>query len=281
MLSAQLQKKARRAGSKDTPGPAPGGMLTSFPNGMSALTDTLARQLGDRIRLGTAVEAVVYENGRYLLELADGGREEFENVIVAAPAWAQARMLEGLSPSIAGEVKSIPYPPVTVICLGYELPEMGHGLDGFGFLVPSRERRDILGTVVDSNVFPNRAPAGRALLRTLVGGARSPALAELPDEQLLPRVLADLRDIAGVSAEPEFVSIYRHGRAIPQYLVGHAERLARIDRELERFPGLFLTGNAFRGVSLNDCVLNALATARKVVPEPEDSEEAGAEAPRP
>jgi oxygen-dependent protoporphyrinogen oxidase len=268
----RLQKEARRAGSRDTPGPAPGGMLTSFPHGMSALTDTLAGRLGSRIRLGTAVESVAFENGRYLLELADGSREEFEIVVVAAPAWAQAGMLEGLSPAIAGEVETIPYPPVTVICLGYALPEMGHGLDGFGFLVPSRERRDILGTVIDSNVFPNRAPVGKALLRTLVGGARSPELAELPDGRLLPRVFGDLKDIAGVTAEPEFVSIYRHGRAIPQYLVGHADRLSRIEKELERFPGLVLTGNAFRGVSLNDCVLNALATARKIVPEREEGE---------
>jgi oxygen-dependent protoporphyrinogen oxidase len=161
---------------------------------------------------------------------------------------------------------------VAVICLGYDRARMGAGLDGFGFLVPSRERRGILGTVVDSNVFPNRAPEGKVLLRTLVGGARSPELAELPDERLLPRVLGDLRDIMGIVAEPEFVSIYRHQRAIPQYLVGHAERLAVIEKELENFPGLVLTGNAFRGVSLNDCVLNALKTAERLVPEPARSE---------
>ena len=95
-------------------------------------------------------------------------------------------------------------------------------MDGFGFLVPSREKRGILGTVADSNVFPGRAPAGSVLFRTMVGGARSPHLAELPDGQLLDRVQSDLRDIMGLSAEPEFVKIYRHEKAIPQYLVGHA-----------------------------------------------------------
>jgi oxygen-dependent protoporphyrinogen oxidase len=268
----RLQRDARRAGSKDTPGPAPGGMLTSFSGGMSVLTDTLARQLADRIRSATAVEAIAFEGGRYAVHLANGGHEEFEVVIAAAPAYAQARMLRDLSPAIAGQLEAIPYPPVAVICLGYDRARMGAGLDGFGFLVPSRERRGILGTVVDSNVFPNRAPEGKVLLRTLVGGARSPELAELPDERLLPRVLGDLRDIMGIVAEPEFVSIYRHQRAIPQYLVGHAERLAVIEKELENFPGLVLTGNAFRGVSLNDCVLNALKTAERLVPEPARSE---------
>jgi oxygen-dependent protoporphyrinogen oxidase len=263
----RLQKEARRAGSKDTPGPAPGGMLTSFTGGMSELTDTLGAQLGSRIRRATAVEEVGFENGRFQLKPANGGPEEFDVVVAAAPAWAQARMLRDLSPTIAGELETIPYPPVAVVCLGYDRSSVGPGVDGFGFLVPSRERRHILGTVVDSNVFPNRAPAGKILLRTLMGGARSPGMAELPDEQMLQRVLTDLKDITGIAADPEFVSIYRHERAIPQYLVGHAGRLARIDEELARFPGLVLTGNAFRGVSLNDCVLNALHTARSVVPD--------------
>ena len=258
----RLQKQARRAGSKDKPGPAPGGMLTSFADGMSALTDTLFGFLGDRVRLATPVEAVSYEGGRYTLHLADGGQEEYDTVVIAVPAYAQARMLRDLSPAIADELDAIPYPPVTVICLGYDRATMGPGLDGFGFLVPSRERRDILGTVVDSNVFPNRAPPGKVLLRTLVGGARSPDLAELPDDRLLPQVFRDLKDIMAVAADPEFVSIYRHPRAIPQYLVGHADRLGLIGEELARFPRLVLTGNAYRGVSLNDCVLNARKSAQ-------------------
>ena len=145
--------------------------------------------------------------------------------------------------------------------LGYDRDAVSHPLDGFGFLVPSREQRDILGTVADSHVFPNRAPSGRTLLRTMVGGARRPDLAELSEERLLDLVRANLRDIMGITAEPEFASVYRHQRAIPQYLVGHSARLDAIERERARFPGLHLTGNAFRGVSLNDCVLNAMKTA--------------------
>jgi oxygen-dependent protoporphyrinogen oxidase len=263
----RLQREARRAGGKDTPGPAPGGMLTSFSHGMSMLTDILAGYLGERIRLAAPVEAVSYEGGRYTLYPADGEAEEFDTVVIAVPAYAQARIVRDLSPAIADELEAIPYPPVTVVCLGYDRATMGPGLDGFGFLVPSRERRDILGTVVDSNVFSNRAPPGKVLLRTLVGGARSPDLAELPDDRLLQQVFGDLKDIMGVATEPEFVSIYRHRRAIPQYLVGHAGRLDLIDEELARFPRLVLTGNAYRGVSLNDCVLNAEKTAVSLLPQ--------------
>jgi oxygen-dependent protoporphyrinogen oxidase len=100
----------------------------------------------------------------------------------------------------------------------------------------------------------------------IVGGARTPQLAEQPDDRLLASVLQELREILGLRAEPEFVRLSRHARAIPQYLVGHAQRLARIEAELGKFPRLVLTGNAFRGVSLNDCVVNAQKTAQALLP---------------
>jgi oxygen-dependent protoporphyrinogen oxidase len=102
----------------------------------------------------------------------------------------------------------------------------------------------------------------------MVGGARTPQLAELPDEHLLDRVRADLKDIIGLAAEPEFARIFRHEKATPQYVVGHAARLEAIDQVLQRHPGLVLTGNAFRGVSLNDCVVNAFKTAESLIPLP-------------
>jgi oxygen-dependent protoporphyrinogen oxidase len=261
----KLQKRARKEGRKDSPGPGPGGLLTSFPDGMSELTDTLAGRLGERVRLATPVQGIDRVGDRYALYLPDGTTEEFDTVVLAAPAHVQTGLLRNLSARIADELAAIPYPAVTVVCMGFDRERMGSGLDGFGFLVPSRERRGILGTVVDSNVFPNRAPNGKVLLRTLVGGARAPERAEAPDGPLLDSVLDELKDILGLRSDPEFASLYRHARAIPQYLVGHASRLQRIDTELERFPGLLLAGNAFRGVSLNDCVLNADATAERVL----------------
>lgn len=258
----KLQKAARREGKKDTPGPGPGGLLTSFKGGMSVLTDTLAAELGSRVRLNSVVESVEPSGEQYLLQMADGVCEEFDAVILAAPAYAQREILADMAPDIAAELGAIEYPSLAVVCMGYDKDRSGDCLDGFGFLVPSRENRGILGTVADSNVFPDRAPENHILLRTMVGGARVPHLAELPDEQLTDSILAELRDILGLEVEPDFISIYRHARAIPQYLVGHADRLARIEKQLKNFPGLLLTGNAFRGVSLNDCVLNALETAR-------------------
>jgi len=260
----KLQKKARHEGKKDTPGPGPGGNLTSFRAGMSVMTDTLTAELGSRVRVNSPVNSISGSDGQYTLHMADGGKEDFDAVILAAPAWAQAEILKDLAPGISKRLSEIEYPALSVVCMGYSEKEAAGCMDGFGFLVPSREKRGILGTVADSNVFPGRAPAGSVLFRTMVGGARSPHLAELPDGQLLDRIQSDLRDIMGLSAEPEFVKIYRHEKAIPQYLVGHAARLADIEEQLRHLPGLILTGNAFRGVSLNDCVLNAKKTAQSI-----------------
>lgn len=262
----KLQIKARREGNKNTPGPGPGGTLTSFTNGMSALTDKLAGQLGSRIRIATAVRDISHCGNRYSLQLDNGTEEESEILILAAPAHAQARMLYGLSPALSGLLDEIPYPALSVCCFGYRKKHVGQVLDGFGFLVPSREQRAVLGTIIDSNVFPGRAPEGSVLLRSMVGGARTPEFALLPDEQLIDRVRSDLQDMLGIKAEPDFIRIFRHQRAIPQYIVGHAARLDAIDGQLKQHPGLILTGNAFRGVSLNDCVVNAWKTAQALIP---------------
>ncbi|MGB5290985.1 MAG: protoporphyrinogen oxidase [Lysobacterales bacterium] len=263
----RLQLKAKREGKKKTPGPGPGGTLTSFSNGMSALTDSLAEQLGSRIRIASAVRDISRNGNRYQLLLKNDHVEESDVVILAAPAHAQARMLQALDPSLSGLLGEIPYPALSVCCFGYRKQRIGPVLDGFGFLIPSKEQRAILGTIVDSNVFPGRAPEDAVLLRSMVGGARTPELALLPDEQLIDRVRSDLQDILGLKAEPDFIRIFRHNRAIPQYLVGHAARLKAIDERLQGHPGLVLTGNAFRGVSLNDCVVNALKTAESVIPQ--------------
>jgi oxygen-dependent protoporphyrinogen oxidase len=266
----KLQKKAKREGAKNTPGPGPGGTLTSFKHGMSALTDSLADQLGSRIRVSTPVKDISRDGSRYTLQLDNDQQDECEHLILAAPAHAQAVMLQALDPSLASLLREIPYPALSVCCFGYQKQRVGQVLDGFGFLIPSKEERSVLGTIVDSNVFTGRAPEGSILLRSMVGGARSPELAMLPDEQLISRVRSDLQDILGLKAEPDFIRIFRHQRAIPQYEVGHAARLKAIEEKLQQHPGLVLTGNAYKGVSLNDCVVNAWKTAQSLLPQAHD-----------
>ena len=262
----RLQLKARRAGKKNLPGPAPAGTLTSFANGMGDLTNTLASQLGSRVQVGKPVQDISRHGKRYTLQLADGSVEECDLVILSAPAHSQSRILNNFDPVLASLLAEISYPPLAVVCFGYRKQRLESMPDGFGFLVPSKEQRAVLGTIIDSNVFPNRAPEDSILLRSMVGGARSPELAVLPDEQLIGRVRQDLQDILGIRAEPDFIRVFRHEKAIPQYNVGHAQRLKSIEERLRPHSGLVLTGNAYKGVSLNDCVVNAWNTAQSLVP---------------
>jgi len=262
----KLQIAAKKAGTKDKPQAAPAGKLTSFYNGMSELSDAIAAKLGSRLQLSTSVESLNRDGNHYTLHLSNGTEQEAERIILAAPAFAQANILQNLAPDIAQILTDLYYPPLAVCCFGYPQHKIKHDLNGFGFLVPSRERKKILGTLWDVSIFPNRAPEGHVLLRTMVGGARAADYAVEDPEQLSDMVQAELADIMGVDATPDFIKTYRHDKSIPQYTLGHAQRLATIDQLLKQHPNLILTGNAYRGVALNDCVINAYRIAETLIP---------------
>jgi oxygen-dependent protoporphyrinogen oxidase len=154
----------------------------------------------------------------------------------------------------------IPTAPLAVVCLGYDAAAAGP-LPGFGFLVPRSERTRILGALWETSIYPNRAPAGKALLRIMVGGALDPEAVRVPDGELVRVVRGELERTMGLHAVPEFVRIVRHRRGIPQYVGGHLHRLARIDAALAQLPGLHLAGNSYRGVSINSCIAEADAIA--------------------
>jgi len=265
-----LRRERRRAGAAPALSAGPGGVLTSFDEGVEALVRTLAERLAEGLHVGVAVERVSAAPKGYLLSLSEKGRRETmeaDAVVVAAESFAAAPMLEALEPALAEALSSIPYAPVAVVALGYHAATLGHPLDGFGFLVPRSEGRRILGALWDSSVFPNRAPEGKALIRAMVGGARAPGLAALPEADLVALVREELRAAMGISAAPVIARVFRHPRGIPQYLVGHAKVLAAIDAILASRPGLYLNSNAYRGVALNDCVRQSQATAERIVAE--------------
>ena len=265
MLS--LRKERAKRGVKSEMSAGPGGVLMSFDGGVQVLADTLAGRLADGLHLNVSVDRVERHGEAYVLSISEGGvREKMvaDVVVVATPAYAAARILSPLDEGLTEALASIPYSPITVAALGYEKETLGNPLDGFGFLIPRGENRKILGALWDSSVFPNRAPEGKALLRVMVGGVREPALAELPEEQLLALVQNELAVIMGISGKPVLARTFFHDRGIPQYLVGHGKRLERIDGRLAHFPGLHLNSNAYRGIALNDCVLQSRLSAERI-----------------
>jgi len=265
MLGVRKERKARGAGGEMSAGP--GGVLMSFDEGVQALADTLAGRLADGLHRNVTVDRIERREEAYVLSMtADGRREEMaaDVVVVATPAYAAAKMLAPLDGALCKALDAIPYSPITVAALGYEKATLGTPLDGFGFLIPRGERRKILGALWDSSVFPDRAPEGKALIRVMVGGVRAPALAALPEGELLAVARRELRDIMGISAEPVLARTFFHDRGIPQYLVGHGRILEHIDGHLARFPGLHLNSNAYRGIALNDCVLQSRLAAERI-----------------
>jgi protoporphyrinogen/coproporphyrinogen III oxidase len=260
----KLQIKAKKAGKKDTPQAGPAGKLTSFYNGMSELSDAIAANLGDRLQLSTGVDSISRDGNHYILHFSSGKQEQAERIILAAPAYAQAAILKDLAPNIAQLLTELYYPPLAVCCFGYQRNKIKHDLNGFGFLVPSRERKKILGNLWDVSIFPNRAPEGYVLLRTMVGGARAADYAVEDPEKLSNMVRGELATIMGVDATPDFIKSFRHDKSIPQYSLGHAKRLDAINQHLQNHPNLILTGNAYKGVALNDCVANAYLIAESL-----------------
>ena len=266
MIKLGKQKKAEiRAGKQVASAAGPGGVLTSFVDGIQVLTDTTADSLQGKVRTNAAATGLKRVEGGWQVDLADGGSMEAEIVVSAAPAHVLTELSRAFDPELADLCAGIPYAPMNVVCIGYERDQIGHDLDGFGYLIPKREGCNILGTLWDSSIFPERAPEGHVLLRSMMGGATNPKAIELSDEEVLKRTLFDLEKIMGIKAEPSFVRIFRHRRAIPQYVPGHARRVAAVQDRLASQPGLFATGNAFFGVGLNDCVNASNQASEKVV----------------
>jgi oxygen-dependent protoporphyrinogen oxidase len=263
----KLQKEKKRQGSQDKVGAGPGGVLTSYREGMGDLIRSLKDVLGGRLRLGYRAVSLDRKGKGYVLHFSDGSSYEADAVVLASPAYAAAEILKEADKRLSNLVAEIPYPSVSVACFGFKKEKIRADINAFGYLIPSREKRRILGTLYDSSIFPNRAPEGYVLMRSMIGGARASDLAMEQEPRLIDMVRKELSDIICVSAEPDFVRIYRHEMAIPQYTVGHSERLRNVDTALGRHKGLFLAGNAYRGIGVNDCIENSSKLAEKIIEE--------------
>lgn len=258
IMLAKKKKRDQAEGKVVSSAAGPGGVLTSFREGIQYLSDALAASLGDIVRPGSVVTSV--EKGGsvpYRVKCSDGTEYESDLAVIASPAFAAAEMLAGLDNGMAGILRQIPYAGMTVICFGYSRERISRSLDGFGYLIPKKEGLSTLGTLWDSSMFENRAPEGKVLLRSMMGGACFPEYIRLSDEEVTARVRKDLALTMGIEADPEFVRIFRHPQAIPQYTVGHGARLQALEELRRAHPGLILTGNSYRGIGLNDCVAAA------------------------
>ena len=224
----------------------------------------VARLAADSMRLRTAVSRVSLSGTGVVVETAGGERIAAHAVILATPAYASARILRDVDAALAGRCGQIPYASTAVVALAFRRDQVRHPLEGSGFVVPRVEKTGILAGTWLSSKWAHRAPEGRVLLRTFIGGSRDPQALECSDQELIQRSLSALQPLLGITGNPLLTRIYRWNGASAQYEVGHLDRIAAIERALARHPGLFLTGSGFRGVGIPDCVADARATARQV-----------------
>ena len=249
-------------------GPRERPTLQSFREGNETLVRALANQLGTALLAERCVAQISLQNdGSFDVRLeSKHGNESVsaQSLVLATPTDITGRLLSRLDSSFATLLSSVDYAPVAVVSLGYRKRGIGHSLNGFGFLVPRSAGLRVLGSVWNSSLFPGRAPEGHALLTSFVGGATDLAASELTPEALASLVHGEISSPLSIGTSPTFSNVTIWPRALPQYNLGHADRLAAVAKACARFPGLWLTGNYLRGPAIGSCVDQALAVAEEV-----------------
>ena len=277
-MSGESSDRSKKSTKEDSSSGARYGLFAGLKGGMEDLVDALRQKVssGCSVRLNTAVasiEAAELGNSvptnrssptRFQLVLDNGTQEGFSAVVVATTAVRTAGVVSGINPLLAQELKAIPFASSALVVSGHRLEDVSDPLRAFGLVIPHAEHRRILAVSFSSRKFPDRAPSDHVLLRTFVGGALQPELFGLDDEEIRRLVKSELSEILGVRGQPDFMRVYRYGQAMPQYHVGHLDRVARIEEFIKQHPGLSLAGIAYRGVGVPDVISSGERAAENV-----------------
>jgi len=262
----------RRQAQTASPNGTRQGFIT-YRTGLHELVDTLVEDIrgrGGDIRTGVAVSLLERAGAGYRVTIdRDDGPEVIraDGVIVATQAWAAAPLLDGLDHAASVALENIPHVSTAIVALGYDDPAVAARLKGFGYVVPRTERRAVMATTWMSSKWPGRAPEGKALVRGFVGRAGQQEILNCPDDTLVDIVRQELAEVVGVTAEPELAKVVRWDGGMPQYTMGHLERVATLEGACAALSGFAIAGNMFRGVGLPDCIASGERAADKVAGE--------------
>ena len=235
-------------------------LFLSFDRGMQVLVDELGSLKAD-VRLNARVESLKFDR-TWTITTNAGEQFEAESVCLAVPAYIAASLLNG---SVAAKLNQIKYASTATINFAYKRSDVNHPLNGFGFVVPLIEKRSLIACTFSSVKFSGRAPSGHVLLRAFAGGALQPEIFALDESEMAARVEADLRELLGINANPLFTEVAKWERSMPQYEVGHLDRVDEIEKELSKLPGLTLAGNAYRGAGIPDCIRSGQSAAESIL----------------
>ena len=262
-------KKTASSASTDQPRRT---MFVSLKNGLSdlvtALTSRLTQQ-GVELRVGARVEALrvrSHEIGRWMYDLIlqDGSALSADGVVLATPAYVSADLLRPLTPMAGGLLDMIPYASTATVAMAFPRTQTS-SIEGFGFIVPRTEQRHVIAATWTSLKWRYRAPADQLLVRCYVGGVGREEILQLDDAALTAKVREELAAVCGIRVEPSYTEVNRWWKAMPQYTLGHLNRLAQLEAAVSRYPGLVLTGAAYRGVGIPDCIRDGAVASERVV----------------
>ena len=263
MLSTKRDAPPIRDSSSSRP------MFMTLRGGLQVMVDALVSQLKNTAFITKTkvinLRTIASESCGYELELNDGRVINADCVVLATPAYISANILRQSNPSSASILKSIPYVSTATVSLVYNSSSVLNPLDGSGFVVSPVEKRKITACTWVSSKWPTHSPPGKVLLRCFLGRAGDEEILNQRDDEICKTVREELRSILGISAEPLLSRVCRFANALPQYNLGHGEKLAQLDHEMASLPGVFLTGAAYRGVGLPDCIKQGALTAKNVV----------------
>ena len=248
-------------------------MFVTLRNGLEDLVTALTRSIqkaGGILRTGVGADAVrvrSHQAGRWMYDVTctDGAIVSAEALLLATPAYVSAQLVRPLSPLAAGLMDVIPYASTATISVIYSADAVGDRLQGFGFVVPRIEGRKLIAATWTSHKWPHRAPRHEVSVRGYLGGVGREEILEQSDEALVQCVQQELASIVGLQATPRYVEVNRWHRAMPQYTIGHLDRLAQLEAALSRFGGLEITGAAYQGVGIPDCIRDGTETATRTL----------------
>jgi oxygen-dependent protoporphyrinogen oxidase len=254
-------------------GPRERPTLLNFREGMETLTRALREKLGAAVRVESELVGIGRgsPSGPFQLKIRESGQESLfttDTLLVSAPADVAARLLSELNANLERLLGGIEYASMAVVSLGYRRLKVSHALNGFGFLVPRSAKLRTLGTVWNSSLFPDRAPEGQVLLTSFVGGATDADAIKLSVEDLVTLVHKETAPLLGIRETPVFSNVVVYPRALPQYNLGHSQRLADLEKVRQTTPGLWLLGNYLRGPSMGACVEQSQSVAQDVLSQP-------------
>lgn len=266
------KRVAGRAASEGAGSGARYGLFAAPRRGLGDLVAVLEQRLrmsgAVRFQLGTPIRSIHWaasESPGWLVQ-TEGQQHAFDAVIVTLPTWQAARLLSGQQfEELRQQLNAIEYASSAIVVSGHQLADFSYPMDAFGMVVPACEKRRILAVSFSSRKFAERAPDGQIVLRTFVGGAMQPELMQRCDDELLEIVNTELRQIFGMSREPIFAEVMRYDRAMPQYHVGHLDRVAAIEQAVQRHAGLQLAGSGYRGVGIPDSIDSGCQAAERVL----------------